>query len=116
MEASFVVPGPLDVAGTLSRLHLWDEDPVNHPGSMGSARSCRTDPLRGADLRRMQLTTMQAEHVVGLARPVASGAFDLDALVDLPNDEVIERVTAVRGFGRGSGERFLARASAGGGA
>jgi hypothetical protein len=29
MEASFVVPGPLDVAGTLSRFHLWGEDPVN---------------------------------------------------------------------------------------
>jgi hypothetical protein len=29
MEASFVVPGPLDVAGTLSRFHLWGEDPAN---------------------------------------------------------------------------------------
>jgi len=33
MEASFVVPGPLDVAGTLSRLHLWGEDPASrYPG------------------------------------------------------------------------------------
>ena len=29
MEASLVVPGALDVAGTLSRFHLWGEDPVN---------------------------------------------------------------------------------------
>jgi len=29
MEASFVVPGPLNVAGTLSRFHLWGEDPAN---------------------------------------------------------------------------------------
>jgi len=29
MDARFVVPGPLDVAGTLSRYRLWGEDPVN---------------------------------------------------------------------------------------
>jgi DNA-3-methyladenine glycosylase II len=64
---------------------------------------------RVADLRRMQLTTMKAEYVVGLARQVASGALDLDSLARLSNDEVIERLTAVRGFGRWSAEWFLAR-------
>src|SRR4030095_4465732 len=29
MDASFVVPGPVNVAGTLSRYRLWGEDPVN---------------------------------------------------------------------------------------
>ncbi len=29
MDARFVVPGPLDIAGTLSRYRLWGEDPVN---------------------------------------------------------------------------------------
>ena len=239
MEASFVVPGPLDVAGTLSRFHLWGEDPVNRfadgvfrravkwdgrwrgyelrfrggpdsprlsvsvpgvrrAGAVDAAmadvrRICGLDldlpafyamaagdvVLRGlatrlyglrptlspgpfemlvgsicaqqinlsfaftvrarlvrrfgepivmggqalyafpeasvlararvADLRRMQLTTMKAEYVVGLARHVASGALDLDSLAGLPNDEVIERLTAVRGFGRWSAEWFLAR-------
>jgi hypothetical protein len=28
MEGRFVVPGPLDVAGTLSRFDLWGEDPA----------------------------------------------------------------------------------------
>jgi hypothetical protein len=30
MEASLVVPGPLDVVGTPSRIHHWGEDPVHH--------------------------------------------------------------------------------------
>src|SRR5215831_11509285 len=29
METSFVVPGPLDTAGTLARFRLWGEDPTN---------------------------------------------------------------------------------------
>ena len=61
------------------------------------------------ELRRMQLTTRKAEYVVGLARQVADGELDLDGLESLPNDEVITRLTAVRGFGRWSAEWFLAR-------
>jgi DNA-3-methyladenine glycosylase II len=68
--------------------------------------------LAGADvseLRGMQLTTKKAEYVVGLARLVASSELDLDGLAARSNDEVIERLTQVRGFGRWSAEWFLAR-------
>src|SRR5882762_10313460 len=57
----------------------------------------------------MQFTTRKAEYVVGLARRVATGELDLDALARNTNDEVIETLTAERGFGRWTAEWFLAR-------
>ena len=73
MEASFVVPGPLDVAGTLSRFHLSGEDSAN----------------RFADPVCRRAVTVRDTGRLGLRT------------VDLPSDEVMERVTAVRGFGHG---------------
>jgi DNA-3-methyladenine glycosylase II len=62
-----------------------------------------------AELRRMQFAVREAEYVVGLAQRVAAGELDLDSLQSLSNNEVIERLTTVRGFGRWSAEWFLAR-------
>jgi DNA-3-methyladenine glycosylase II len=62
-----------------------------------------------ADLRRMQFTVRKAEYIVGLARQVAAGQLDLEGLAARGNDEVIEALTAVRGFGRWTAEWFLAR-------
>jgi DNA-3-methyladenine glycosylase II len=62
-----------------------------------------------AELRAMQFTTRKAEYIIGLARQVADGAFDLGGLRERSNSEVIEALTAVRGFGRWSAEWFLAR-------
>lgn len=64
---------------------------------------------RESELRRMQLTTRKAEYIVGLGRQVASGALDLTALGGRSNEDVIEALTAVRGFGRWTAEWFLAR-------
>jgi DNA-3-methyladenine glycosylase II len=64
---------------------------------------------RLGELRRMQLTTRKSEYIVDLARQVASGDLDLGALGDRSNEDVIEALTAVRGFGRWTAEWFLAR-------
>ena len=64
---------------------------------------------RVSELRRMQLTTRKSEYIVGLGRQVASGALDLGALGGRSNEDVIEALTAVRGFGRWTAEWFLAR-------
>ncbi len=62
------------------------------------------------DLRRLQFSTRKAEYIIGLARRVASGDLELERLAELPNDQVIESLTRIRGLGRWSAEWFLARA------
>jgi len=64
---------------------------------------------RVSELRRIQLTTRKSEYIVDLGRQVASGALDLTALGGRSNEDVIEALTAVRGFGRWTAEWFLAR-------
>jgi DNA-3-methyladenine glycosylase II len=62
-----------------------------------------------AELRSMQFTVRKAEYIVGLAKQVVAGQLDLDGLAGRGNDEIIEALTAVRGFGRWTAEWFLAR-------
>ena len=62
------------------------------------------------DLRALQFSTRKAEYVIGLAHAVTEGLLDLEALRLAPDDEVIERITALRGLGRWTAEWFLARA------
>jgi hypothetical protein len=69
MEPSFVVPGPLDVAGTLSRFHPCGEDPANRSECRAAVSWWSRPPStqRRPDLRRMQLTAMKVGYVGGLA-------------------------------------------------
>jgi len=62
------------------------------------------------ELRALQFSTRKAEYIVGLARLVASGALDLDRLMNCSNEEVIAELTNVRGLGLWTAEWFLARA------
>jgi DNA-3-methyladenine glycosylase II len=62
-----------------------------------------------ATLRRLQFSTRKAEYIVGLARAIADGRLDLEALREAPDEAVIGRLTAQRGLGRWTAEWFLAR-------
>jgi DNA-3-methyladenine glycosylase II len=60
---------------------------------------------REDDLVALGFSRRKAEYVVGLAR----SELDLGALAELPDDEVRERIVAVRGLGAWTAEWFLAR-------
>ncbi|KAL1842002.1 hypothetical protein VTK73DRAFT_3336 [Phialemonium thermophilum] len=57
-------------------------------------------------LRLAGLSQRKAEYVVGLAEKFASGELSAQMLADAPYDEVLEKLTAVRGLGRWSAEMF----------
>lgn len=57
-------------------------------------------------LRSAGLSQRKAEYVTGLAEKFASGELSAHLLAEAPFDEVIERLTAVRGLGRWSAEMF----------
>ncbi len=75
--------------------------------------SLEADHLAAADvaeLRALQFTTRKSEYIIALATAVAQGRLDLEALHGAQDDEVIARLTALRGIGLWTAEWFLARA------
>jgi len=74
--------------------------------SLNPARIARASV---AELRARQFTTRKAEYIIAIAEAIASGTLDLATLAALPDDEVIARLTAIRGVGRWSAEWILAR-------
>ncbi|RJP79939.1 MAG: DNA-3-methyladenine glycosylase 2 family protein [Candidatus Zixiibacteriota bacterium] len=60
------------------------------------------------DWRAFKCSRRKAEYVIGLAREVANG-FDLESLADLPDEEIIARLTRLRGLGRWTAEYTLVR-------
>ncbi len=82
---------------------------------LGSHEVIALEPERLAtakveELRALQLTTRKSEYVIGLAQAVVAGTLNLETLPQATDDEVIERLTALRGLGRWTAEWFLARA------
>jgi DNA-3-methyladenine glycosylase II len=65
--------------------------------------------LRVADLRALQFSNRKAEFIIGAAQAIAAGEISLPLLEGLPDDEVISRLTALRGIGLWTAEWLLAR-------
>jgi DNA-3-methyladenine glycosylase II len=59
------------------------------------------------DLRAAGLSGRKVEYLRDLARHVEDGELELDRLAAMSDEEVIEEITAVRGFGRWTAEMFL---------
>ena len=60
-----------------------------------------------AALRSVGLSGQKVGYLRDLSARIMDGRLDLDELETLPDDDVIERLTAVRGFGRWTAEMFL---------
>lgn len=58
-------------------------------------------------LRAAGLSNRKAEYVQGVAAATIAGDIDWDALERLPDEDVIERLVALRGVGRWTAEMYL---------
>jgi DNA-3-methyladenine glycosylase II len=63
--------------------------------------------LADTELRAGGMSSQKIRYLRDLCARVESGALDLDALHELPDDEVIAALTQVRGIGRWTAEMFL---------
>ncbi len=63
--------------------------------------------LNADDMRLLGMSHQKARAVTDLARAVKSGAFVPEALDRLPDDKIIDRITALRGFGPWSAQIYL---------
>ncbi|MGH8066412.1 MAG: DNA-3-methyladenine glycosylase family protein [Candidatus Entotheonellia bacterium] len=61
------------------------------------------------ELRDMQFSWRKAEYIVNLARLVATRELRLEEFPPLSNEEIIERITLVKGLGRWTADWLLAR-------
>jgi DNA-3-methyladenine glycosylase II len=62
-----------------------------------------------SEIRALQFTTRKAEYLIAVAEAIVDGRLDLPTMAALPDEEVIARLTALRGIGRWTAEWILAR-------
>jgi len=67
-----------------------------------SVLKCPDEDLRGAGLSRQKVSYMQS-----LATAEASGQLSLPSLPELPDDEAVATITAIKGFGEWSAHMYL---------
>jgi DNA-3-methyladenine glycosylase II len=72
----------------------------------------RPEDLAGLDLRALRplgFSHQKSRAIIEAARAVCDGQLDLESLVDLPDDEAVERLEQLRGVGRWTAEYVLLR-------
>jgi len=74
-----------------------------------SLHAGRLAAARPADIRALQFTMRKAEYIIGVAETIASGDLQLARLAELSDEEVILRLTSIRGIGRWTAEWLLVR-------
>ncbi len=74
--------------------------------SLAPDRIAELDP---AKIRALQLTSRKAEYLVNIARMIASGNLTMEMLANAADDDVIARLSAIRGIGLWTAEWILAR-------
>jgi DNA-3-methyladenine glycosylase II len=60
-------------------------------------------------LRQLQFTEKKSEYIIGLAKAVSNGQLDLAALSQQSDEEIADKLMALRGIGRWTVDWFLAR-------
>ena len=74
--------------------------------SLNAERLAAADP---AAIRALQFTMRKAEYIISVAGAIANGSLNLANLVQLPDEEIITQLSALRGIGRWTAEWILAR-------
>ena len=69
----------------------------------------RVATLEVADIRALQFTNSKSQYIINVAHEIASGELTIAILDGWTSDQVIARLTAIRGIGLWSAEWILAR-------
>jgi len=59
------------------------------------------------ELRELQFSGRKAEYLIGIAKEMVENGLDLNVLKTLPDEEIFQRLTKIRGVGRWTVENFL---------
>ena len=73
----------------------------------GDITPARFGPLSAGEIQACGMSMRKAEYICGVSRATAEGTLDLTALRDLSDEEVIERLSSLRGVGRWTAEMLL---------
>ena len=91
------------LAETFGRLHDVNGNVVY------SFDPARIATLEIADIRALQFTNSKAEYIINVARVITSGELTIAILDRLTDEEIVTRLTAIRGVGLWTAEWILAR-------